>query len=59
VLSQNGKTKTIYSSTVSTSEFPISVSFEGYAEGSAQVLVYWNGNEQAKSYTVTLDKVEE
>jgi serine/threonine-protein kinase len=59
VLSQNGKTKTIYSSTVSVSEFPISVSFEGYAEGSAQVLVYWNGNEQAKSYTVTLDKVEE
>lgn len=58
VLSQSGKTKTIYNKNVNASDFPLTVSFEGYAEGSAEVIVYWDGN-QAGSYSVTLDKVEE
>ena len=58
VLNQSGKTKTIYNKNVKASEFPLSVSFEGYAEGSATVTVYWDGN-KAGSYNVTLEKVEE
>ncbi|MDO4555272.1 MAG: Stk1 family PASTA domain-containing Ser/Thr kinase [Lachnospiraceae bacterium] len=58
VLSQNGQTKTIFNKNVHSTDFPLSVSFEGYAEGSATVILYWDGN-KAGSYNVTLEKVEE
>lgn len=58
VLSQNGKTKTIYNKNLKASEFPLHVTFEGYAEGSGTVTVYWDGN-KAGSYEVFLEKVEE
>ena len=58
VLSQSGRTKTIFNKRVKADNFPLSVSFDGYAEGSGVVAVYWNGD-QVDSYSVTLEKVEE
>lgn len=58
VLSQSGKTKTIYNKNIKASEFPLRVNFDGYAEGKGSVTVYWDGNKTG-SYEVVLEKVEE
>lgn len=55
VLKQNGNTKTIYNKEVTESDFPLNLSFEGYAEGSATVEIYVNGTKTG-SVNVTVEK---
>lgn len=55
VLKQSGNTKTIYNKEVTESDFPLNLSFEGYAEGSATVEIYVNGT-KIGSVNVTVEK---
>ncbi len=56
VLSQSGHTKTIFDGTLSRSDFPFSLEFSGYVEGTGVVTVYVDGNE-IDSYSVDVEKV--
>lgn len=55
VLNQNGNTKTIYNADVTADDFPLTVSFEGFAEGSATVDIYVNGSKTG-TQNVTVEK---
>lgn len=56
VLSQSNHVKTIYEGTLSRGDFPFSLAFEGYVEGTGIVTVYVDGNE-IDSYSVDMKKV--
>lgn len=56
VLSQSNHYKTIYEGTLSRSNFPFSLAFDGYVEGTGIVTVYVDGNE-IDSYSVNIQKV--
>lgn len=55
VLKQNGNSKTILNKEMTADDFPRTISFEGYAEGTASVEIYINGN-KADTWNVPVKK---
>lgn len=58
VLSQSGNTKTVYSEECDGTQFPFSISFEGFDESAGSLQMYLNGTPVGGPIKVTFTKVE-